>query len=141
MEESSNLIRHKGFIKKVNPDSLIISIINESACSSCHANGACSVSDFKEKDIEVRSYNQTYNPGQSVTVLFKESNGFKALFFGYILPLITLVMVLALSLNFTNNEGLSGLLALTILIPYYTTLYFFRHHLKKMLKFHIEEIN
>ncbi len=135
----NNLIKHKAYVKNISSDGLWVSIINESACASCHVKGACTVSDYQEKDIEITSYSKTYQIGQEVTVLFKETNGFKALFFGYILPLIVLLSTLIVSLIVSENEALSGILSLLILIPYYITLYFFRAHLKKIFNFEIEE--
>ena len=135
----NNLIKHKAYVKSISPEGLWVSIVNESACASCHVKGACTVSDYQEKDIEITSYSKTYQIGQEVTVLFKESNGFKALFFGYILPLVVLLSTLIVSLIVSENEALSGILSLLILIPYYTTLYFFRAHLKKIFNFEIEE--
>jgi hypothetical protein len=49
--------------------------------------------------------------------------------------LFTLIIATAI----TDNELVSGLLSLAILIPYYITLYFFRHILKKVFKFEVEE--
>lgn len=118
---------------------MIVTIINSSACSACHANGACSVADTKEKDVEITMPHSAYSPGEEVTVLFQESAGFKALFFGYILPFILVLTVLIVIFSVLNHEILAGLLALGILIPYYITLYFFREKLKKVFKFEVEE--
>ncbi len=137
---AGSIIKHKGFVKSVANNSLTVSIVNQSACSSCHANGACSVADFQEKEIEIPYWTLKYSPGQEVTVLFRESAGFKALFYGYILPFILVMFTLILIFEVTGNEALAGLLALGILIPYYITLYFFRHYLKKVFKFELEEI-
>ncbi|MBN1819127.1 MAG: SoxR reducing system RseC family protein [Prolixibacteraceae bacterium] len=137
----SEVIRHKAFVKLVTPDSLIVTFINESACAACHAKGACSVSDFQEKEIEITGFNKSYSPGDEVNILFKNSNGFKALFFGYLLPFLILLATLITLTSLTEKEGVSGLISLGILIPYYITLYFFRDHLKKIFKFEIEEIN
>lgn len=134
-----SVIKHKGFVKKVTGNSLIVSIVNQSACSTCHANGACSVADFQEKEIEIPYLNPNYSPGQEVTVLFRESAGFTALFYGYILPFILVMFTLILLFETTGNEALAGLIALGILVPYYITLYFFRHYLKKVFKFELEE--
>lgn len=82
-----------------------------------------------------------YSPGQEVTVIFQESKGFTALFYGYVLPFIIVLLTLIISISTTNNELLSGLISLGILLPYYTTLYFFRHLLKKVFKFEVEETN
>lgn len=116
-----------------------VTILNESACSSCHAKGACSVSDFQEKEIEINNFKRAYLPGEEVVVVFQESQGFKALIYGYLLPFILVMLTLIVSSSVTNNEAASGLLALAILIPYYITLYFFRHLLKKVFKFEVEE--
>ncbi|WP_172594536.1 SoxR reducing system RseC family protein [Mariniphaga sediminis] len=133
------VIRHKGFVKRVTDSSLIVSIVNQSACSTCHANGVCSVADYQEKEIEIPSKGMHYSTGQEVTVLFHESAGFKALFYGYLLPFLIVFLTLIITFFGTNNEILAGLIALGTLVPYYTTLYFFRHYLKKVFKFEVEE--
>ncbi len=122
-------------------DLLIVNIVNPSACSSCHAKGACSVADYQDKEIEISTFRKSYSPGQEVTIVFKESQGFTALFFGYILPFVFVLSTLIVVLSVSHNELIGGLSALAILIPYYTTLYFFRHLLKKVFKFEVEEIN
>lgn len=134
-------IRHKGFVKAVSSNKLTVTIISQSACSSCHAQGACSVSDFQDKEIEISEFNGNYKAGQQVTVVFKESKGFKALLWGYVLPFIIVLATLIVVQEITGDELKAGLISLAILIPYYTTLYFLRHHLKKIFKFEVEETN
>jgi len=114
-------------------------ISQQSACAGCHAKSACAVSDAEDKEIDVSFVNGVYHPGQEVTVLFRESAGFKALFFGYILPFLLVFTVLIVIFSITNHEILSGLLALGILVPYYITIYFLRDKLKKVFKFEVEE--
>lgn len=123
----------------MNENALLVNIVNESACSSCHAKGACTVADFQDKEIEIENFTKQYSPGQEVTILFKESQGFAALFFGYVLPFILVLLVLIVASEITHNELTSGLLALAVLIPYYMTIYFFRHLFKKAFKFEVEE--
>ncbi len=120
---------------------LLVNIVNQSACSTCHAKGACTVSDFQDKEIEVTEFSGSYTPGQEITVVFKESKGFAALLWGYVIPFIIVLLTLIVALEITSNELTAGLISLGILIPYYTTLYFLRHHLKKIFKFEVEEIN
>ncbi len=134
-------IRHKGFVKTVNSDKMIVTIVNQSACSTCHAKGACTVSDFQDKDIEINEFSGNYQPGQEVTVVFKESKGFGALLWGYVLPFLVVLITLIVVLEITDDELKAGLISLAMLIPYYTTLYFLRHHLKKIFKFEVEETN
>ena len=132
-------IKHSGFVKEIKGTSLIVNIVNQSACSTCHANGACSVSDYQDKEIEIASYQGSYSPGEQVTVVFKETQGFKALFYGYILTFVLVMLTLVIAVSVSNNELVGGLLALAILVPYYITLYFFRNSLKKVFKFEVEE--
>ena len=120
---------------------LIINIISQSACSTCHAQGACTVSDFQDKEIEINDFKGSYRVGEEVTIIFKESKGFAALAWGYLIPFLLVLATLIIATQFTANELKSGLLALGILIPYYTALYFLRHHLKKIFKFELEETN
>ena len=134
-------IKHKGFVKKVGINSLIVTIVNQSACSTCHAQGACTVADFQDKEIEIFNFTKKYSPGQEVTIVFKESQGFAALFYGYVLPFLLVLATLIIMTSLSDNELLAGLISLAILIPYYITLYFFRHLLKKVFKFELEEIN
>jgi positive regulator of sigma E activity len=128
-------------VKRVTDNSLIVNIVNQSACSTCHAQSACTVSDFQDKEIEISNFSKSIVQGQEVTVVFHESKGFTALFYGYVLPFILVLSTLIITLSISNNELLAGLLSLAILIPYYITLYFFRHLLKKVFNFEVEEIN
>lgn len=128
-------------VKEATASSLVVSIINQSACSTCHAKGACTIADVQEKEVEITPDGHSYYPGQEVTVILKEVQGFKALFYGYLLPFLLVLATLITASSITGNEVFSGLLALGILIPYYTTLYFFRHILKKVFKFEVEEIS
>jgi sigma-E factor negative regulatory protein RseC len=128
-------------VKEVGEDSLIVNIVNESACSSCHAQGACTVSDFQNKEIVISYFTKKYSLGQQVTIVFRESQGFTALFYGYILPFILVLTTLIVMTSVSDNELLGGLISLAILFPYYITLYFLRHLLKKVFKFELEENN
>ena len=128
-------------VKEVTDTSVVVSIINQSACSTCHANGACTVADVQEKEIEILPNGRNYKAGEEITVLLKESQGFQALFYGYVLPFLLVLFTLIITSAVTNNEFLAGLLSLGILIPYYITLYFLRDNLKKVFKFEVEEIS
>ncbi|MCY1722826.1 SoxR reducing system RseC family protein [Prolixibacteraceae bacterium Z1-6] len=132
-------IRHRGFVTKIKGTSLLVNIVSQSACSTCHAKGACTVADYQDKEIEVTEFHGNYKTGDEVTILFKQSKGFTAVIWGYVVPFFLVLLTLIATLEITGNELHAGLLSLAILIPYYITLYFFRDHLKKVLKFEVEE--
>ena len=59
-------------------------------------------------------------------------------FYGYLLPLILMVIALVGVLKATHSEGAAALSALGVLVPYYVVLYLFRNKLKNKLSFSIE---
>lgn len=139
--QSSNEIKHKGLINSINSDSVKIVIQSVSACGSCHAKGMCGMSEMKEKTIEVKGNYENYRTGDEVDVVMSLNTGFKALFYGYVFPLIIVLFSLILLIGLTEKEGLSALLSLGLLMPYYLILYFYREQLKKKFSFSIREHN
>lgn len=134
-------IIHPGTIESIDGEKVFVRILSQSACSTCHAKGACSVSEIEEKIIEVEDHRTvSWKPGQQVMVMMEQSLGMKAVFLGYLLPLIVLVASVIIFLSILNNEGLAALLSLLMLVPYYLVLYFFRERLKKKFSFRIEEV-
>ena len=134
-------IKHTGFVKQVTNDKLVVNIVSESACSSCHANGACSAADMQDKEIEITNFSKTYSPGQAVTVVLEQSQGFRAVIWSYIVPFFLVFITLIVAVSITGNELIGGLTALAVLIPYYIAIYLSRHSLNKVFKFEVEENN
>lgn len=141
MSKTENLIKHKAFVKEIKEESVIVTVITRSACSQCHVKGACNISDIKEKEAEIAYTGNNLLTGQEVTVVLKELNGLKALFYGYLFPFILILLTLVIVYAVSGNEVTSGLVSLGILIPYYITLYFLRDYLKKVFKFELDGIN
>ena len=132
-------ITHPGIVEEITGDSIFVKILAMSACSSCHAKGMCSVAEIEEKVVEVGiERKKDIKEGQEVTVSMRKSQGGKAVFLGYIMPFLLLIGVLLVVLNLSGNEGLAGLSAIIILIPYYWLLYIFRDRLKRTFSFRIE---
>ena len=134
-----DVIRHRGVVSGINPGSLKVTIVSESACAACHAKGFCNPSDQKETVVDVVTDGQDFSMGQSVMLIMRASSGIKALFLGYILPFLILLSGLVIFIYFTKDEILSGLLSLALLIPYYFILYRFRDHLKTTFRFELED--
>lgn len=132
-------ITHPGIIDKVSEDKVFVKILAMSACSSCHAKSMCSVAEIEEKIVEVKKEaGREYRQGEQVVVAMRKSLGGKAVFLGYLLPFLLLITVLIVVLTLSGNEGVAGLSAIGILIPYYTALYLLRDRLKKTFSFRIE---
>ena len=133
-------ISHEGIVKKILGNKIIVTIVSQSACSMCAAKGMCSASDLQDKDIEIDNYSETFHTGQKVLVIGTISQSMKALFYGYILPFILVIAVLIISMQITGEEGLSGILSIGILAPYYLMLYLFRKNLKQSFNFKIKSL-
>ncbi len=137
----SKSIEHKGIIESINGNKIRVGFVALSGCASCHAKGYCSTSDMKEKSIDVFENSNQYKVGEEVTVLLSQSLGFKAVWIGYILPFILVIITLIILTQITDSEGLSGLGAIAILIPYYLILMIFRNRLQKTFSFIIKKMN
>lgn len=136
---NENKIAHQGIIESINTDCVKVKIVSMSACSSCHAKGACNASDMEEKIIEALPNGKPLKPGDWVTILAKESMGFKALFLGYLLPFLLVLGVLIVATSAAINETKAGILSLAVLIPYYLVLYLTREKIKKSFIFEIQQ--
>lgn len=137
MPESKH-VEHKGVVKEIGEKTMKVSILSVSACASCAVKGACGVSDMQEKEIDVRRPDWNAEINQTVTLVMKESLGFIALFLGYGVPFIVVLVTLITTMAITGNEGLSGILSLAVLVPYYLILYRFRDKLRKKFEFAVK---
>lgn len=134
-------IEHKGIIRSITGNKAEVVIVNESACAGCHAKGACSMSDMKEKTIEIPLLETNgFSSGEQVIIMGRNGMGFKALFLAYILPFLLVMAALITGTATGRGELMSGIISIGILIPYYILLSFFNKSLKKQLTFTIEKI-
>lgn len=92
------------------------------------------MSGKEEKIIEVPG-RYDVRPGDQVTILMKQSMGYAALILGYIIPVVAVIAVLITLISLKVPELASGMIALTILIPYYLILFFFRKTINEKFTF------
>lgn len=136
---SEETVSHEGIVTQINGDEIQVKIIQESACAACHAKSACTVVDQAEKYLTVpRPEGREIHLFQKVNVVMKVGQGNKAAVLAYLIPIVVLLAVLFLCLGLGLSEGLSALLGIIALIPYYTILYLRRDKLKKRFDCHIE---
>ena len=137
---NSKSIEHKGRIDSIDGNKINVSFLALSGCASCHAKGVCSAADMQEKSVEVFDYTNQYTTGQEVNVTLKQSLGFRALFLGYVLPFILVLFTLIILTIITNNEAISGIGALIVLVPYYLVLFLLKSKIRKKFTFAINKI-
>ena len=132
-------ISHEGIVTKITDDELQVKIIALSACAACHAKSACTMSDRQEKILTLpRPEGQEFHLLQKVNVVMSVGQGNKAAVLAYLIPIVILLAMLFVCLGLGLSEGLSALLSIVALIPYYIVLYSQRDKLKKRFEYRIE---
>lgn len=135
----SNKIKHAGVVDAVEEGCVRVRILQSSACSACKVAAHCNASETKEKIIDVMDADAShYQKGDQVMVVADTAVGFRASLYGYLLPLILMVVTLVGVLAATHSEGLAAVSALGILIPYYVLLFLMRNKLRNRLSFTLE---
>lgn len=137
--QMSQQIEHTGIISRIDKNLIQVLIIQESACSGCHANGACSAADMDEKIIEVESTDSTFKVGDNVILSGQSSMGLLAVLLAFILPFLLILLSLFVLRNYVASEAISGTISLSTLIPYYIILSFFRKKMKSKFQFSISK--
>ena len=136
------MIDHEGIIDKIKDGKITVRILQKSACSECHAKAACMISDSKEKLVDIQDFSGEYRENEMVIVEGKESLGYKAVFWAFVLPLIIILATLILSTSVWNYSELEAAMSTLIaLAPYYTILYFLRNKMAKSFRFNIKKTN
>lgn len=136
---SQQIITHPGIIKSIVKNKAEVSIIVNSGCASCEVKSSCAISEAKEKIIEVGlSSNDHFATGQQVMVEMKQSMGTWAVLLGYLFPFLVVLFALIIFTSIGVNEGLSALLSLAILVPYYLVLFLAKHSLQKKFTYSMQ---
>lgn len=133
-------IEHTGIIIEKNGDKIKVQIAQLSACSSCHAKGACSASDVDEKIIDAETTDQNLKVGDLVQLTGKTSIGLFAVLIAFVIPFLLILSGLIILRSYTSNEAISGTISLALLIPYYLILSLFNKKLKNKLRFTVDKI-
>lgn len=134
------MIEHEGIIEKIDNHRMTVRILQESACSACHAKGVCMAANSKEKRIEITDFSGRFNENERVLIEGKASIGYKAVFWAFVLPLIILLLTLILTLSLWNfSEMEAAISAMVALIPYYLVLYFMRKKMASSFQFNLKK--
>ena len=137
--KNAETISHEVIVTKITDDELEIKILAQSACAACHAKSACGMGEQAEKTLTVpRPKDKDFALMQKVNVRMAIGQGNKAAVLAYLIPIILLLAVLFVCLGLGLNEGLSALISIVALIPYYIVLYLLRDKLKKKFSYTIE---
>ena len=137
--KNEETISHEGVVTKITDDELEIKILAQSACAACHAKSACGMGEQAEKILTVpRPKGKDFAINQKVNVRMAIGQGNKAAVLAYLIPILLLLAVLFTCLGLGVNEGLSALISIVALVPYYIVLYLKRDKLRKQFEYTIE---
>jgi len=130
-------IKHDGVVTRVEDTYIIVRIENQSACSACHAKGACGLSEVVQKEITAERPAFPVTVGDSVCVMATMQHALLSVLFAYILPSILIIGLLATLIGTGINEISSAFISLIIIALYFFALYLLRSKFAKKIKFHV----
>lgn len=130
-------IEHKAVVVSLEPH-IQVKMERISACASCRTKHICGMDEKSEKIVDITERpKETIEIGDEVTIYIEQRLGNVALFWGYLMPFIVLVVTLFTLLALQYSEGVAGLFSVGVLVPYYFILYLLKDRLKKEFEFKI----
>jgi sigma-E factor negative regulatory protein RseC len=130
-------IEHEGIVREADEKSVTVLLSRLSACSGCHSEKSCGISGNTEKIVNIRG-RFDLRPGDHVVVTMKQSLGYSALFIGYLMPLLIVLLFLIIFISLSVNELYAGIFSIGVLIPYYSGLFVYRKYIDKKFSFTIK---
>jgi len=128
----------QGVIVALNGNQARVQFINESACASCHAKAACGMGDMKRYEIDALVVDgEILHVGDHVSVSVRNEQGYLALFLGYGLPFLLLMVGLVIFNLLGFSELVMALSLLATLALYYVILYSSRRRWSQRFSFTI----
>lgn len=134
-------IAHKGKIIDINKDFTTVEILQQSACSACHAKSLCSLTDEATKIIQLPSDPWVkYEVGEEVNVEMRQSLGLKAVWLCYLVPLLVFMVVMFTLSKLGLGDLAVGLSSVASVILYYLILYIIRDKVSSEFVFVIKKL-
>ena len=141
------MIKHDGIVIAVNSDgTVLVRIVQTSACAACKAKAMCASAESKEKEIlalflgeeakRQEGERQDIKLGDEVVVMVQQKMGWKAILLAYMLPFIVMMTVVAIGNGLLGiREEVIGTAALCAMGVYYIVLGFFKDKIQKDFSF------
>lgn len=132
-------VEHQGIVESHEDGKVRVRFIAHPSCSSCHARGACSLSEQDTKYVDADTAGLDLHVGEEVEIMMEPSMGLRAVLYGYLLPLGVLMATIILVYLLSGSEALSALLGIGVLVPYYAGLYFMNDRLSRSFRFRVRK--
>lgn len=131
-----------GRVTAVYSDRVVVSFVQSSACSGCHAASACTMLDHKRREITIYHPTEFYQVGDAVEVRVQNNVGIKAILLSFVLPLFVILLVAIISLKVLElKESMAILLSFLFIAIYYFVLSRFTPMLRQKLSLSLEKIS
>ncbi|MBQ3249409.1 MAG: SoxR reducing system RseC family protein [Alistipes sp.] len=134
----SHTLQHRGKVDHITNDKVFVRVEKQTACAGCHAKGLCGEKG-QERIMEVTTpYASTFEVGESVIVaLVNRSMGWSSVAWGYIFPLVVLLVVLFGVKALGAEDGIAAVTSIVAIAIYYAVLYALRSKFEKRIQFTI----
>ncbi|MDR1681618.1 MAG: SoxR reducing system RseC family protein [Prevotellaceae bacterium] len=138
-------VMHRGIVERITPEIIEVRIATASSCGSCRAKGFCGAAKMDNTGtttlFHIANRGQAVQAGDAVRVILVTGNSLRAVWLGYVCPLMLLLIILvllqahncpAIGLGAAGAGGVAG---------YYVLLYAFRRKWNRVFRFDIEKID
>lgn len=127
-----------GIVKTIHDGKLEVQITRNSACSTCHAKGACTSQDVKEQIITITDYSDGLKEGDAVSIIADSSLGMKAVLYAFVIPLVILISTALLLNSHGTAEDIMVCILLGLLVLYGSVLRMLRGYFARVFSFRAE---
>lgn len=133
-------IEHIGKIQEVRNDTLVVSV-DSSACESCSLNTHCKPQKGNGDSIVINTLEaDAFVVGENVRVIVTAKMQKHAIFFGTVLPTLTIVLAIIVATYYGCSQLLSAMVGIIMLGLYYFILYLKRERLKNKFNFTVKKL-
>lgn len=134
----SPTLQHRGVVTRVEAQAVTVSVVAQSACAGCHAKGICGESGAERVIVVKTPRAAEYSVGESVVVaLQRQSMALLSVVWGYVVPLVVLLVVLFGSVALGLSDGIAALSTILAVVIYYVGLYVARRVFERKIEFTI----
>lgn len=130
-------ISHIGIVEQVSHTQVQVAIVSQTACSGCHAQGACGMVDETQKTLYIPcDFPHDFSIGERVEVHIAPQAAFVAVWYAYILPFIVVFAVLLVSNQFVH-EILAAAITFASVTIYFVVLSKYKAFIHKKITFQL----
>ena len=133
---SNETITYEAIVAEVLNDTVSVHVQGNQNCAACHSKSACGIADAEDKRIDIYDPGNNYAINDKVTIAIMKKMQPKAVIYAYLIPFFLLTITLVVASEFVQ-EWIAGILAFSILIPYYLWIFFSGLYFQREFSFSI----